>query len=186
LGIAYVPNAKYVTPKSDNVKVLVAEDEPVILMQYKLAIEARGHKVIPARDGEECLRLYNAELEAAPDGASVFDAVMLDYRMPKLDGMQVAKQILATNPHQRIIFASAYAREALVESIKELRQVVELIQKPFELDRLSDILEGKEIFIQLKELNVKVREIKELNPSHEQIKDLLEGLNKIYENEQLH
>ena len=48
-----------------------------------------------------------------------FDAVMLDYRMPKINGIEVAKEILAVNPHQRIIFASAYVKETLTDSIKE-------------------------------------------------------------------
>jgi CheY-like chemotaxis protein len=32
--------------------------------------------------------------------------------MPKMNGMEVAKEILAVNPHQRIIFASAYVRDS--------------------------------------------------------------------------
>lgn len=55
-----------------------------------------------------------------------FDVVVLDYRMPKKDGLQVAKEILKLNPKQRIIFASAYVKETLVESVKQLNQVVEL------------------------------------------------------------
>jgi CheY-like chemotaxis protein len=39
-----------------------------------------------------------------------FDAVILDYKMSKINGMQVAKEILAVNSHQRIIFASAYLK----------------------------------------------------------------------------
>jgi CheY-like chemotaxis protein len=39
---------------------------------------------------------------------SPFDVVVLDYKMPSKDGMEVAKEILQINPYQRIIFASAY------------------------------------------------------------------------------
>jgi len=161
------------------VKVLVAEDEAVILMQYRMALEGRGHQVVGARDGEECLKLYEAESHG-PSGECPFDAVLLDYRMPKMDGMEVAKRILASSPSQRIIIASAFTKEALVESVKQLKQVVELLQKPFDLDVLGDVLEDKEIFSQLEMLNVKVAEVKGMNPTHEQIRDLLEGLNRIY------
>jgi hypothetical protein len=50
--------------------------------------------------------------------------------------MEVAKEILTVNPHQRIIFVSAYVKETLEESVKQLRQAVELMQKPFEPDVL--------------------------------------------------
>ncbi len=46
-----------------------------------------------------------------------YDAVVLDYRMPKKDGLGAAKEILALNPSERIIFASAYVDETLRESI---------------------------------------------------------------------
>lgn len=59
-----------------------------------------------------------------------FDAVDLDYKMPKKDGMDVAKEILALNPYQRIIFAFAYFMEFLGDLVKQLKQVVELMQKP--------------------------------------------------------
>jgi CheY-like chemotaxis protein len=73
-----------------------------------------------------------------------FDVVILDYKMPKKDGLQVAKEILDMNPEQRIIFASAYVQETLVESVKELKKVVELMQKPFSMSALIDTVENKE------------------------------------------
>ena len=159
-------------------KILIAEDERTILAQYKVALEKRSHQVTVTTDGEECLRVYALQMQRTQ--RAPFDAVVLDYRMPKMDGMEVAKRILELAPHQRIIFASAYVRETLIDSVKQLKQIVELLQKPFQLDTLIDILEDKEIFEQLERLNVRVREIKNLNPSHEQVRDLLEGLRKIH------
>jgi CheY-like chemotaxis protein len=111
-----------------------------------------------------------------------YDAVVLDYRMPKKDGLQVAKEILAANPSQRIIFASAYVKETLRESVKELRQVVELMQKPFLPEALVDVVEDTEAYPELKKLFVNVRKMTESdfeNPSPDQIKDILEGLKRI-------
>jgi CheY-like chemotaxis protein len=111
-----------------------------------------------------------------------YDAVVLDYRMPKKDGLQVAKEILAANPSQRIIFASAYVKETLRESVKELRQVVELMQKPFLPEALVDVVEDSDAYPELKKLFVNVRKMTESdfeNPSPDQIKDILEGLKKI-------
>ena len=56
--------------------------------------------------------------------------------MPQINGLDVAKEIFSINPHQRIIFASAYVKENLEESVKCLNKIVELIQKPFTIDKL--------------------------------------------------
>lgn len=114
--------------------------------------------------------------------SSPFDAVVLDYRMPKRNGLDVAKEILALNPSQRIIFVSAYVKETLRESVKELRQVVELMQKPFLPEALVDVVEDTEAYSELKKLFVKVRKMSEIdfeNPTPDQIRDIFEGLKKI-------
>ena len=90
----------------------------------------------------------------------LYDLVILDYKMPGMNGMDVAKEILAVNPHQRIVFASAYVKETLQESVKQLKQVVELIQKPFSLSQLVDAVEDKEVYEELKSLNLDVNRIK--------------------------
>lgn len=108
-----------------------------------------------------------------------YDVVILDYSMPSINGMDAAKEILTINSHQRVIFASAYVKETLEHSIKELRQVVELIQKPFSLSELIDIVEDKEIYENLRTLNIDVELVKAANPTHEQILDLLERLKRI-------
>lgn len=111
-----------------------------------------------------------------------FDAVVLDYRMPKKNGLEVAKEILVLNPSQRIIFASAYVKETLRESVKDLRQVVELMQKPFLPEALVDVIEDTEAYPELKKLFVSVRKMSEINfenPTSDQIRDILEGLKKI-------
>ena len=161
-------------------KILIAEDEPDIAMQYKIVLEEKKHDVVITENGDACLKAYHERTNKNPKSKEpVFDAVILDYRMPKKDGMEVAKEILAINPHQRIIFASAYIKDTLVDSIKQLKQVVELMQKPFELDALVGTIEDKEIYAKLEQLNVKVQQIKDLDPTHEQVRDLMEGLRKV-------
>lgn len=202
-------------------KILIAEDEPEIWRPYKVALEARGHKVVISEDGEECLRKYNTELlkqkkvktisSSTATASSLkketvtsssnqqkqdkkagsklnsspsllpppFDAVILDYRMPRKDGLEVAKEILELNPRQRIIFASAYVKETLEDSVKQLKQVVELMQKPFEADTLADTIEDKVAYEVLKTLIVNIKELDVENPTKEQISSLFEGLRKI-------
>ncbi len=131
---------------------------------YSLALEQRGYETTLASDGEECVKAYrqkspleeqqhsrhchqekgSSSTSSSSSSSSTFDVVILDYRMPKKGGMQVAKEILELNPEQRIIFASAYVKETLRDSVKELKREVELVQKPFSMSALIDRLEDKE------------------------------------------
>ena len=114
--------------------------------------------------------------------SSPFDVVVLDYRMPKKDGLEVAKEILALNASQRIIFASAFVKEILREPVKELRQVVELMQKPFLPQALVDVVEDKEAYQELKRLFANVKKMTETdfeNPTPDQIREIFDGLKRI-------
>jgi CheY-like chemotaxis protein len=165
-------------------KVLLAEDEKAIAGLYKVMLEDKGHQVIITNNGEECIDVYHKELQNITldtdpsEYLQPFDAVILDYKMPKINGMEVAKEILVTNSHQRIIFASAYVRDILVDSVQQLNQSVELIQKPFVEDVLVDTIEDKEIYSELQKLNINIDDIKAANLRHEQLRGLLEILKK--------
>src|SRR5918912_1820891 len=125
-------------------KILLAEDNQEISTLYNITLAPRGHRVTVTNDGHECLQVYHRELQNVTLNTNpsariqLFDVVILDYKMPKINGMEVAKEILAVNPHQRIIFASAYVKETLIDSIQQLNQIVELLQKPFGPDALAD------------------------------------------------
>jgi DNA-binding LytR/AlgR family response regulator len=99
--------------------------------------------------------------------------------MPRKDGMQVAEEILAMSPKQRIIFASAYVEQTLDDSIKQLKQVVELMQKPFGADVLVNTIEDKEVYEGLKQIMMSMKQIKDTNPSPKQLRSVLESLRKI-------
>ena len=92
--------------------ILVAEDEEMIGDLYQVALRAKGHEVNLTTNGRQCLDEYKSK----PDR---YDAVILDHRMPVMDGYDTALGILKINPHQRIIFASAYVQETLSELIKK-------------------------------------------------------------------
>ena len=161
-------------------KILLAEDESDVAILYKMILEDRGHEVTITTNGEDCLEVYHKELQNISLNTNPsmhvqpFDAVVLDYKMPKINGMEVAKEILAVNPHQRIIFASAYVRDTLAYSVRRLNQTVELLQKPFREDVLVDTIEDKEIYSELEKFNVNVDVIKAANFRHEQLRGLLE------------
>ena len=171
--------------------ILIAEDERDIALLYKEALETRKHKVTVTLNGEDCLKKYHdvnhkvkfgqTSLPARnrSNNCSPFEVLVLDYKMPHIDGFEVAKEILAVNSHQRIIFASAHVKETLEDSIKQLKQVVELMQKPFTIKELIETIEDKEVYTELQNLNVDLDIVRASKPSHEQIMDLLERLRRI-------
>ena len=180
---------------SKPLNILIAEDEPDIAILYKTVLEKRNHKATITTNGEDCLKAYHEVSQSnrfATDHSSVrpgpmnlsenhpFDVVVLDCKMPQINGIEVAKEILALNPHQRIIFASAYIKDTVIDSIKNLKHIMmESVQKPFEMKRLIDLIEDKMVYQELKRLNVDIDIIKAVNPTHEQVSDLLERLQNI-------
>jgi DNA-binding response OmpR family regulator len=169
-------------------KILVAEDEPNISRLYQISFEDADHEVTLTNNGFDCLEQYYKSLkesERKEDTSDAFikktpfDVVILDYRMPKKDGMEVAREILAIRPNQRIIFVSAFVLDTLNDAVKNLDRVVEMVQKPFEIEELMSLIEDTEIWRGLEEMNVNVPALREMGVSHLQIQGLFEGLKKL-------
>jgi two-component system, chemotaxis family, chemotaxis protein CheY len=170
-------------------RILIAEDEEKIAESYRLVLKNNGHDVTITKDGKSCLERYMEQWKKTPLPKKVatkeqeiitpFDVVILDYRMPIMDGMEAARRILSAVPDQRIVFASAYLKETLLDSLRHLNRIIELLSKPFSLDELVNVVEDEHLYKQLQHLNVDVERLKTWNPSHAQVFDLLNGLIKI-------
>jgi CheY-like chemotaxis protein len=192
-------------------KILIAEDESDISHTYRVALESRNHDVEITDDGVKCIQVYREELakrqassyknmkhnnnlqDSRPTAATPFDVVVLDYKMPGKDGMEVAKEIFEINPDQRILFASAYVKETLENSVKQLKRVVELLQKPFEIQAFIDTIEDRQVYEELKKIMINIRAMDDNNASSEEnsgdsstsrerIRDLFECVRKIQKN----
>lgn len=165
-------------------KVLIAEDDAGELELYRIAFAARGHETVLVMNGEECVSAYKDALtvltqsKEMPSERRPFDAVVLDYRMPKVDGLAAAREILRLNKSQRIVFASAYVKQTLAESVKQFEQVIELIQKPFEPKVLVELVEDTSTPAALHEINRLIGQFDPSRPNEEQIDELLKILKK--------
>lgn len=132
-------------------QILIAEDDSDTATMYRRFLEGRrNHHVIIANEARDCLTLYHEKLQnitseiSASLQSRAFDVIILDYKMADMNGLEVAKEILGINPHQRIIFASAYVKQTLLDSVKQLNQPVESLQKPFGEEQLIYAVEKKE------------------------------------------
>ena len=113
-------------------KILVAEDSPSFALLYKNSLEKRGHKVTITANGMECIYKYSDELKqkGKEKQGSPYDLVILDHMMPRMKGIDVAKQILELNSKQRILLVTGYVKD-MMKGVKAVNQKIELLQKPF-------------------------------------------------------
>jgi len=92
-------------------RILIIDDEQHIRTMMRLTLEAAGYEVAEAQDGPEGLKLYG-------DGSN-WSAVVLDQRMPGMDGLETLRKLKAQNENARVVMATAYASiELAVDAMK--------------------------------------------------------------------
>lgn len=106
--------------------ILVVDDEQPIRELLTLILEGEGYKVACAADGNEALRVANS---------TAHDAILLDLKMPGMDGTEFAKRYRLTGGHAPIVVITA-ARAAESEAAEV--DLCAYLAKPFELQVLLD------------------------------------------------
>lgn len=153
------------------------------LNTYRMALEDRGHHVLVADNGERCLEIYNEKLHNirlnhSSADVQPFDMVILDHMMPQIKGIDVAKEILAVFPRQRILLVSAYVN-ILEGSVRQyLEHRVEILQKPVDMKILIDTIEDNAIYSDLERLGIDIKVVKAANFTHSQLLLILDFLKK--------
>ncbi len=87
------------TRTNDGKVILCVDDETVGLTVRKQVLETRGYRVLTAENGPDALQIFSAEH---------VDLVILDYKMPGMDGDVVAERMKALKPSVPILMLSAY------------------------------------------------------------------------------
>jgi len=108
--------------------ILIVDDEKNIRLTLSTSLEALGVETDSAEDGKEALaKLREKE----------FGLILLDIRMPGMDGMDVLQQVRESRPDIRIIILTAYGTiELAVEAMK--LGAVDFIQKPFVPEQIRE------------------------------------------------
>ena len=106
--------------------VLIVDDETPIRRTLKEILEFESHKVEEASDGMECL---------AQVKKSQYDVILMDIKMPKMDGMEALERIQELAPDTPVIMISGHANiDTAVEAVK--KGAFDFISKPPDLNRL--------------------------------------------------
>jgi DNA-binding response OmpR family regulator len=114
-------------------RILVTDDDPVILRLLQVNLELEGYDVLLAHHGEEAYELAVAETP---------DLVILDIMMPRMDGYETVEKLKATDTTKDIpiVFLSAKAQQSDIERGKQYG-VADYLTKPFDPTELIDVVE---------------------------------------------
>ena len=111
-------------------KILVVDDEQSLREVLSIMLKRAGYAVTIAMDGEDAVELLQKE---------IFDLVITDLRMPKVDGMEVLKAVKSASPETVVLIITAFtSADSAVEAMKQ--GAYDYLTKPFQLDEVQLII----------------------------------------------
>lgn len=112
-------------------KILVVDDDPLVLTLVDHALRSSGFRVITAHDGMDAL-------ERVGDCRPAVVLALIDVMLPSMNGKELATKLLSFCPGIRIIFMSGYAPDIAESAIPG--QNSPFLEKPFDLDDLLKVV----------------------------------------------
>jgi CheY-like chemotaxis protein/class 3 adenylate cyclase len=109
--------------------IMVIDDEPDILFTYECFLTDEGYNVEAFADPQEALKHF-VQLSGA--FSSYYQLVLLDIRMPRLNGLQLYNTIKTLSPNTKIMFVSALDMAEELTSILPNMKYGDIIRKPVE------------------------------------------------------
>ncbi len=111
--------------------ILIIDDEQTIINSLEAALDDYGYNVVSAKSGEDGIQIYNTLWEE-------IDLIILDLKMPGMDGYQVLDKIMKINVNALVIVSSG----AHVDSFDVLKTFGASggLAKPYDLDEMNDLI----------------------------------------------
>ncbi|MGC9781551.1 MAG: response regulator [Candidatus Heimdallarchaeota archaeon] len=114
---------------------MIVEDNQHIRKLYKEILISKGYDIIDAEDGEKAIHLYDS-LDEKPE------IIIVDYKMPKLNGLILTQKLLTRNPSSKILMISG---DPSVNKEDAMKWRIRFRAKPVKID---DILSEINRFIE--------------------------------------
>ena len=111
-------------------EILIADDDLAVLSTLSRMCRRLGFGVHTAENGQQAVDFF-------ADHANEISAILLDYEMPGMSCEQTVQQLRKTRPDVPIVLSSGYAEEDTISHFTGTG-LVEFIQKPYELEKLSE------------------------------------------------
>jgi PAS domain S-box-containing protein len=119
-------------------RVLIMDDEEMILKIAKELLLFMGYEVTTAQSGEETIGFYKQAVELKKP----FDAVVLDLAIPGgMGGKEVMHELITIDPHVKAIISSGYLNDPVVKDFKNYG-FSGMLTKPYEANELDDKLQS--------------------------------------------
>jgi DNA-binding NtrC family response regulator len=112
-------------------RILVVDDDRAMVATLLDVLSLHGWEAVGAYDGEEAVALA---------GRESMDVVLMDIRMPRLDGVAALRAIKRAHPGTRVMLMTAHAAQDLLAQA-EREGVLRILRKPVALDQLLPLLE---------------------------------------------
>ena len=153
--------------------ILIIDDEKAIRKTLTEILSYEGYKIDEASDGEEGLRKFRERL---------FDVVLCDIKMPKLDGLEFLDKAREVNPDVPVIMISGHGTiETAVEAVK--KGAYDYISKPPDLNRLLITIRNAKdktnLVAETKVLKRKVSKVEEMIGESGPIQKIKETIDKV-------
>jgi CheY-like chemotaxis protein len=116
-----------IKPESKRKRVLVVDDDGLVLLNTVTMVEDLGHHVFEATSGKKALTILDTQ---------DIDILITDYAMPNMSGGQLAASVLKRRPDTKVLIATGYA-----EMPDEYKGTFERLGKPFTEQELKAALD---------------------------------------------
>lgn len=129
-------------------RILVVEDDPSMRFFLSEAMEREGYRIEAVASGEEALERITQDR---------FNLVILDLKLPSIDGMEVLANIKVTNPEIVVIMITAHgSKDTAIEAIK--KGAYDYFSKPFDINEMRVVVRRALERGQLQEEIIRLRE----------------------------
>ncbi len=129
-----IVTARTDVPRSNGLRVLYVDDDPVLLVTVEALLDRAGYRVTTAPGGREALAAVRAD-------PSDFDVVVTDFNMPECNGLEVAQELAVLVPELPVIISSGYIDDEL-RAQAQAAGVRGLMGKQNFVDELTGLIEG--------------------------------------------
>jgi len=109
--------------------ILVVEDEDIVENMARSMLETMGYSVLTACDGLEGVRIFE-------ERHNEIDGVLLDMKMPRMDGKEAFSRMKAINPSVKVLVSTGYGLNEEAQSILDAG-AFGLVPKPYQMLELS-------------------------------------------------